>query len=195
MCDRFRKSPTATLHNYWTFTSHMFIVVSFSSTLDVDNFGASRSLSFAECLPSMCACVCIASQMSVLLQQILCMVGCYSFFFFLFVLMSMLLNSIIIIFFSWFFCSPDKRANRPSQPVSQLGSHLTIKILWVAYCTHSESSTAVNGLLHVTKWLWISFLKAHTPFYYILLSRLEKLNAKAKQQKNCAHVHLNEIKN
>lgn len=135
------------------------------------------------------------------------MLGCYSFFFFfslvffsLFFLLLLFLTSIIFLVCVWvcfvFSCFVlDKRANRP---VSQLGSHLTIKILWVAYC-----------ILIYSLPLWMFCMRPNdndadadddddcefhlwsgAPFYYIFPSAWKIQSYKKKTYR---HVHTSEI--
>lgn len=119
MCDRFRKSPTATLHNYWTFTSHMFIFLSFSCSLSLPHLSVSISFSlsfhFSLFVFRVYVCVCITSQMSVLLTNF--MHARLLFFFLLFVCLCCCCWVPLLFFFSCFV--PDKRTN---QPVNQSAS-------------------------------------------------------------------------
>lgn len=146
MCDRFKKSPTATLHNYWTFTSHMFIYLFPSPSLDLSTFGAwlflARSLYAFQMYNEPNERSFTTDFMHARLL-----------FFLLFVCVDFVVVVVIAefhyYFFQLFFFRPinEQTDQSTSQPVRQSLNNKDFMsgILYTHTHTHSESSTAVNG--------------------------------------------------
>lgn len=178
MCDRFKKSPTATLHNYWTFTSHMFIYLFPSPSLDLSTFGAwlflARSLYAFQMYNEPNERSFTTDFMHARLL-----------FFLLFVCVDFVVVVVIAEFHYYFFRPINEQTDQStSQPVRQslnnkdfMSGILYTHTLWEFYrcewfCMRPKS-------------LWISVLKAHThtAFYYILLLLL-------LLEKNAVHTYI-----